>query len=104
MMAHLPRAISRDEATVVGWMLAHASVIGPLDHLLQTVPDLRVVGTCGCASVDFVVGGQASPYKPIAGATGLTARGQEVELILFGTTDVVAGLEIVGHYPQTIGL
>jgi hypothetical protein len=90
------RPISADEADVVVWMLAHASVVGSLAHLGPTVKTLRVVGrcSCGCPSVDFQVNGQTPPAQPIADATGHTTDGTEVGVILWGHQDSITGLEM----------
>jgi hypothetical protein len=89
------RSISVDEAEVVRWLLVHAPVGGALAHLVPTVKTLRVVGrcSCGCPSVDFEVDGQTLPAQPIADATGQTADGTDVGVILWGRTDVITGLE-----------
>jgi len=89
------RAISTDEAAVVTWMLLHASVAGPLAHFKPTVNTLQVVGrcSCGCPSVDFEVNGRTPPARPIADATGQTAEGTEVGVILWGREDTITGLE-----------
>ena len=90
------RPISSHEAEVVTWMLLHASVVGSLAGLVETVKTLRVVGrcSCGCPSVDFVVNGQTVPSQPIADATAQTANGAEVGVILWGRTDAITGLEL----------
>lgn len=89
------RAISAQEAEVVTWMLFHASVAGSLAHLGPTVTTLRVVGRCpcGCPSIDFEVNGQTLPAQPIADATGQTADGTDVGVILWGRKDAITGLE-----------
>jgi hypothetical protein len=89
------RAISTDEAEIVTWMLVHASVAGPLRHSEPVVNSLRVVGSCpcGCPSVDFQVDGQTAPARPIADATGQTAEGSDVGVILWGRGDAITGLE-----------
>ena len=87
------RPLSAHEIEIVTWMLAHAS--GPLEHLANTTSSLRVVGrcACGCPSVNFEIGGQALPNAPLADATGQTADGIEVGVILWGRPDAVTGLE-----------
>ncbi|MBI5502097.1 MAG: hypothetical protein HY907_17775 [Deltaproteobacteria bacterium] len=90
------RPISEPEATVVEWLLKSASVVGPLDHLVPSVPRLRVVGrcTCGCASVDFEPSGQAGGSRPIADAVGEAEPGKLCGLILWGRDDAITGLEV----------
>jgi len=90
------RPISSHEAELVTWMLLHASVVGPLSGLVDTVKTLRVVGrcSCGCPSVDFVVNGQTLPFQPIADATAQIPDGAEVGVTLWGRTDAITGLEL----------
>lgn len=88
------RPISPAEAEIVVWLLAHASVAGPLAHLEPTVPALRVVGrcSCGCPSIDFVRGRVASGL--LADATGRSANGVEMGVILWGQPGAITGLEL----------
>ena len=55
MTLHEDRPISRQEIEIVSWLLRNASTKEPLNHLLDGIDRLRVVGRCGCgcASVDF---------------------------------------------------
>jgi hypothetical protein len=87
------RALSPHEIEILAWMLAHASP--SLEHLTNTARTLRVVGRCGCGcpSVDFELNGQALPNQPLVDATGRTADGIEVGVILWGRPDAVTGLE-----------
>jgi hypothetical protein len=57
---------------------------------------LRVVGKCdcGCDSVDFVEQGKIKHAKPIADGIGSTSRGGKVGVIIWGTPEVITGLEI----------
>jgi hypothetical protein len=96
------RPISTDEASVVTWMLLHASVGGALTHLVSFVPSLRIVGrcSCGCPSVDFAVKGQTPPFQVIADGTGQNRDGLEIGVTIWGRYDVITGLEVydgVGH-------
>lgn len=77
------------------WLLLHASVVGSLAHLEPAVRALRVVArcSCGCPSVDFEVDGQTRPAQPIADATGRTADGTELGVMLWGRADSITGLE-----------
>ena len=87
------RSLSVHELEIVAWMLAHAS--RSLQHLADTTRTLRVVArcSCGCPSVDFEINGQALPNEPLVEATGQTADGIEVGVILWGRRDAVTGLE-----------
>ena len=87
------RPLSAREIEIVSWLLAHAS--RSLEHLASMPNTLRVVGRCdcGCPSVDFEVGGQAPPNAPLVEATGRTADGIYVGVVLWGRRDVVTGLE-----------
>ena len=87
------RSLSAREIEIVSWMLAHAP--RSLEHLASMTNALRVVGRCdcGCPSVDFEVRGQAPPNAPLVQATGRTADGVEVGVILWGRGDAVTGLE-----------
>lgn len=89
------RQISNAEAAIVRWLLLHASVVGDLSHLAPWVSGLRVVGrcSCGCPSIDFMVGGQGMGASPIANAIGRTADGVDVGVILWERDGAVSGLE-----------
>src|SRR5947209_2062243 len=88
------RPISEHEAAIVEWMIRH-DPNGRLLHLASSIPQLRVVGRCGCgcASVDFECGGQGATGRPIANAEAQTPRGS-VGLILWGREDAITGLEV----------
>jgi hypothetical protein len=96
------RPLSQEELALVRWLLTNAPVAGSLADLAPLVASLRVVGrcSCGCPSVDFRSNGQSSPFRPIADATGRTADGAQVGVILWGHEDVISGLEIY----QMVGL
>ncbi|MHC4136114.1 MAG: hypothetical protein ACYS0K_14130 [Planctomycetota bacterium] len=86
------RPISAPEAKVVDWLLRNAE--GRLEHLVESVPQLSVVGRCGCgcASVDFEE--DSGNSNPIAEAVGENSQGLQCGLILWGREDAVTGLEI----------
>jgi len=90
------RPISEHEAAVVEWLLANASLEGPLDHLRDGVRHLRVVARCGCGcpSVDFIVDGQSRGAHPIADAVARDSRGRVCGVIVWGLDGRVSGLEI----------
>ncbi len=49
---------------------------------------------CGCDSVDFVEQDKIQQAKPIADGIGSTPRGGKVGVIVWGTPEVIIGLEI----------
>jgi hypothetical protein len=90
------RSASADEAAIVSWMLQNASRAGDLSDLEPSLIGLRVVGrcSCGCPSVDFVVGGQDPTASPVANAHGITEDGVDVGLILWERDGQVSALEV----------
>jgi hypothetical protein len=90
------RPASADEAAIVSWMLQNASRAGDLSDLEPSLVGLRVVGrcSCGCPSIDFVVGGQDQTASPVANAHGTTADGVDVGLILWERDGQVSALEV----------
>ncbi len=97
------RPISRQEVEIVSWLLRNASTKEPLNHLLDGVDRLQVVGRCGCgcASVDFEKGGQSGDCHPIAEATAESHAGLKCGLILWGRDDAVTGLEVYEMDPDS---
>ena len=92
----LPRALTTQEIAVVTWLLENASVMGSLQHLLTGIDQLHVVDRCecGCASVDFEIGGQSGRSHRIADAIAETPAGLKCGVILWGRADAVTGLEV----------
>jgi hypothetical protein len=90
------RAINEQEVAVIRTTMARASVADVQEDVLATLNTLKIVDrcSCGCASVDFVPGGQAPPYRPIADALGTTNAGGTVGIIIWGSENAVTGLEI----------
>ena len=90
------RPISEAEIAVVEWLIENASMAGSLAHLREGVRGLRVVGRChcGCASVEFVDGGQADGARIIADAIGADSDGRGCGLILWSLEGRISGLEI----------
>lgn len=90
------RPASPDEVAIASWMLHNASRAGDLSDLEPSLAGLRVVGrcSCGCPSVDFVVGGQDLTASPVADAHGTTADGVEVGVILWEREGRVSALEV----------
>jgi hypothetical protein len=95
------RPITKREIEVVDWMLVHGSLGASLDHLRQGLRDLRVVARCGCgcASVDFVAGGQSAGARRIAEAVARDSRGRACGVILWALDDQVSGLEVYEQEP-----
>jgi len=89
------RPASTAEAAITRWLLQNASEVGDLSDLEPSLIGLRVVGrcSCGCPSVDFVVGGQAVGASRIANAYGTTADGVAVGVILWERDGAVSSLE-----------
>jgi hypothetical protein len=90
------RPASADEVEIALWMLQNASRAGDLSDLEPSLAGLRVVGrcSCGCPSVDFVVGGQDLTASPVADAHGTTADGAGVGVILWEREGRVSALEV----------
>ena len=95
------RPITEREAAVVVWLLENGWKHGPLNHPVEGVAKLRVVGrcACGCASVDFEEHGQSSGAGPIAEGYGKTPEGLQFGLILWGRDGAITGLEIYECHP-----
>jgi hypothetical protein len=96
MSQTIERPINPGESAVVSWLLQHAPMRGTVSHLAPLVADLRVVDacSCGCPGVDFARDGQASPWRPIADASGTTPEGVAVGVILWGGKNEITGLEV----------
>jgi len=97
------RPISAREAAAVDWVLANGACEGSLDHLRRGIRDLRVVArcACGCASVDFVAGGQSGDARPVAEAVGFDSRGRQCGVIVWERGGRVSGLEIYEEEPDS---
>jgi hypothetical protein len=95
MRATSNRPISDDEAACIRVTLERAPAIPNASVLTATIVHLRVVGgcDCGCASVDFEKD-SSGDTQPIADATGRTARGGDVGIIVWGTSNAITGLEV----------
>jgi hypothetical protein len=93
------RPSSEAEIAVIEWLIENASMVGSLAHLRDSVRGLRVVGRChcGCASVEFVDGGQADGARVIADAIGSDSAGRECGLILWSLEGRISGLEVYEH-------
>jgi hypothetical protein len=94
-MGELPRRLTAEEAAVLGWLLEHGSVVGPLQHLTSGLDSLRVVAVCGCGcpSVDFALPDPDHKGRVLAEGFGTLENGEEVGLIAWGRGDAVIGLE-----------
>jgi hypothetical protein len=97
------RPISAREAAAVDWVLANGACEGSLDHLRGGIRDLRVVArcACGCASVDFVAGGQSGEARPVAEAVGFDSRGRQCGVIVWECGGRVSGLEVYEIDPDS---
>jgi hypothetical protein len=96
MSLSVDRQISDREIEVVTWLLKNGSTGRPLQARLEGVARLRIVGRCqcGCASVDFEKDGPSAQAHPIAEAVSVAPAGPKCGLILWGSDDVISGLEI----------
>ena len=90
------RCITAEEVAVIRAALDKAAAAPEYRSLASELEHFRVIERCpcGCDSVDFVEYDPADPAKPIAQATGTTARGGAVGLIVWGTPQRVTGLEV----------
>jgi hypothetical protein len=95
MRAKLNRRINDDEIVVVRAALDRCAEIPEARHLLSTVSSLCVIDQCqcGCPSVDFERNPASHPL-PIADGLGITANGDQVGVIIWGSSDVITSLEI----------
>lgn len=93
------RAVRTDEAAILRWMLVNASLVGPLHGLAGVVSSLYVQDRCrcGCCSVTFVNDRPGSRCEPIAEASGRTADGRPMDVRVWGTSEAVTALEIIGE-------
>ena len=95
MRAKPNRPITGEEIAVVRAALERCATTLLAQKLLSTVSSLRVVDQCqcGCPSVDFARP-FTEPSSPIAEGLGITSNGDQVGVIIWGTNDVITGLEI----------
>lgn len=92
------RPLTPQEALLVRWLLEHStkSAAGFLPQLAQ----VRLVSrcSCGCASVDFAVGGVVPPRSDGIGILSdyeyRTAEGHLCGVFVFERTGLLAGLEV----------
>jgi hypothetical protein len=96
-----PRPISEQEVAVVRAILERVPFQPIPPSTIDSVSSLIVVATCecGCSCVDF----RCEPYPPrghpIAGGYGVAPSGGTVEVLLFGTPEVLRCLRVLplGH-------
>ena len=90
------RPISATEVEVIRVTLERAAAAPEFKKLETNAERLQVVGKCdcGCESVDFVEQGTVPHVKPIADGIGSTSRGGKVGVIVWGTPEIITGLEI----------
>ena len=70
------------------------------DPMFASIRSLRVIDrcTCGCASVDFAVSSATSHSAvPLVDATGKTASGEDVGIIIWTSGGCISGLEVFGY-------
>jgi hypothetical protein len=93
------RAISPDEAAIVGWLLDHAmrDVSAYRSHPIE---ELRVIGgcDCGCISMDFQPGGFGHSVI-VADEMAIYPDGQQAGLILWGRNGELTSLEVYDCHP-----
>jgi hypothetical protein len=99
----MERELSAAESAIVSWMIEYAPMRGSLGHLAPTVEQLRVVENCkcGCPGIDFKKDGQASPWRPIGDARGVSPDGVIVGVILWGSDKEITGLEVYSETGKT---
>lgn len=90
------RPIPKREVEVVDWMLVDGSLGASLNQLRDGPRDLRVVACCGCgcASVDFLAGGQAAGARRVAEAVARDSHGRTCGVIVWALDGQVSGLEV----------
>ncbi len=92
------RSLSAYEAALVRWMLGHGTASAA--RFLPQLTEARVVSRCycGCASVDFSVGGvvppPAEPISILADFEYRTAEGHLCGAFVFQRAGLLAGLEV----------
>lgn len=93
---HVERPISATELAVVRAALERAPALGIAARLAPSLDGLRVIGRCqcGCDSVDFAKPDGQARSTLIADGIGTTPAGGRVGVIVWGTAEVVTGLEI----------
>lgn len=93
------RSISEPEAAVLARMLERCAVggAGPFDP--ASLAQLKVVAQCdcGCDSVDFEGIAGSGPPTMIADGQGMTAAGDEVAVMVFGSGTVITSLEVYNY-------
>ena len=101
MVESLPpegRQLTDREATLVRWLLEHGTP--PAHEFLPQVADARVVAhcPCGCASVDFAIGGIVPPptsgMQILADYCWQADGGANFGIFVFAREDRLAGLEV----------
>jgi hypothetical protein len=115
-MSEVNRAKVRRELTVaerelLRWALEHSAQEPEISR--EQIPQLRVVGRCGCGcpSVDLALEGQPhsrdTPLRLIAQADGRSPEGVPVGVLVFARGSVLSGLEvysITGEVPISLPL
>lgn len=95
----MSRPISEQEAAVVTWLLANASVGDGANYRSVDISSLSVVGgcKCGCASIDFEAD---KPARIIADGIAEYSDGKSAGLLLWGIESRITGLELYDLDPE----
>ena len=95
----MTRPLSEQEASVVRWLLEHATVGNGGTYRVANVDALHVVGGCGCgcSSLDFEPDG---PAERIADAIAEYSDGAQAGLLLWGVDGRVTSLEVYDLHPN----
>ena len=97
------RKVSADELDVVNWLLVNAATQDVSKYRAESLEEAFVVSacSCGCASIDFVLGegaaGNRSPLRStsiIAEAYTLWSDGTRAGVMLWGTEGRLLGVEL----------
>ena len=92
-----PRALTEKERSITRWLVEHAN-IGEEERrkYLTQLDAATVVGgcACGCASIDFAIGGVASQSAPLDAFGDFIAKDRSVGVFVFAKDSNLAGVEI----------
>ena len=93
-----PRPISSDEAAVLTAALTRARIQPPHHIDMKSISSLMVHSKCSCccASVRFLPEHEKAPDETrlIADGRGFSAEGQEIGVLIFGTSHRVVDMEV----------
>lgn len=91
------RPITQHEAAVIAATLERASLVPVVPSVLETIEQIQVVDqcTCGCASIDFLVGEPARGARILADGIGTLETGEgDVGVIVWGFPERLTSLEV----------